>query len=170
MSGRSWGVSIALGFVSLPLGFLIRCIPNGPVEKLFIKLRIMHDPNVLPVLSPERQQWNEAIDTVRDNLQTFANIRGGRVRASSFVKKSRSQRLQEAGIQLPQLLTMVPTLVMSSIGAGWQPQPGSMADPAGSDPSKSSAALFAGQIQIHPDTPKDDPVYAKYGHSQQSPV
>jgi len=100
MSGRSWGVSIALGFVSLPLGYLIRLIPNGPIEKMFIKLRLMNDPNVLPVISPEKEQWNQAIDTVRDNLSTFANIRGARMRSSSFVRKSRSARLQEAGIQL----------------------------------------------------------------------
>ncbi|KAG8905804.1 hypothetical protein FRB99_008229 [Tulasnella sp. 403] len=171
LSGRSWGVSLALGSVSLPLGFLIRCIPEAPVERLFRKLRIMSDQPVLPDTSPEKeqQQWNTAIDTVRDNLRTFANIRGGRVRASSFVRKSRSARLQEAGIQLPSLLAMVPTLVMSSIGAGWQPQAGSMTDPCAHDPSKSSAALYAGgKIQMHPETAPEDPFYAKYGSTPSS--
>ena len=31
-----------------------------------------------------------AVDRVRDNLGTFAKLRGGRMRGSSFVRKSRS--------------------------------------------------------------------------------
>lgn len=34
LNSRDWGMSIALGFVSLPLGFVIRCIPTPPVERL----------------------------------------------------------------------------------------------------------------------------------------
>ncbi|KAG8914174.1 hypothetical protein FRC02_005080 [Tulasnella sp. 418] len=97
MSGRSWVVSIALGFVSLPLGFLIRCIPNGPVEKLFIKLRIMRDPNVLPVDSPESQQR----------------------KATETVWKSRSRRLHELITQFPYLrmvLSAVMTVSSSAVG------------------------------------------------------
>jgi len=58
-------------------------------------------------------------------------------------------------------MAMVPSLVASSIGAGWAPQPqsGSLSDPAHFDPSKSSAALWEGKIQIHPETKPDDPVY-----------
>ncbi|KAG8872465.1 hypothetical protein FRB97_007614 [Tulasnella sp. 331] len=162
MSGLFWGVSIALGFGSLPLGYLIRCIPEESVERFFERFHLKRATPVLPVDNPQTEEWNQAIETVRDNLRTFSNIRGGRARASSFVRKSRSARLQEAGIQLPSLLTMVPTLVMTSIGAGWHPQAGSLSDPSASDPSKSSAALYAGKIQMHPATSKDDPLYIKY--------
>jgi Ca2+-transporting ATPase len=31
-----------------------------------------------------------AVDRVRDNLSTFSKLRGGRMRGSSFVRKSRS--------------------------------------------------------------------------------
>jgi len=165
MNGRDWGISIALGFVSMPLGALIRLIPNGPCERLFIKLRLLPDPNKLPTVNPvaEEEEWNPAIKLVRDNLNTFSTIRGARLRGSSFVGKSRTARLQKAGVNPSSLMTMVPTLVMTSIGAGWAPQPGSLSDPAGTDPSRSSAALFNGQIQIHPETSKDDPVYQKWG-------
>ncbi|ELU40116.1 cation-transporting atpase fungi [Rhizoctonia solani AG-1 IA] len=179
MNGRDWGMSIALGFVSIPLGFLIRCIPNGPVERVFIALRIMRDPNAPPKLTKEEKKaeeerkreeekdiWNPAINQVRDRLQTFSSVRGARMRASSFVSKSRSQRgsIGEAGDVgvFPSLMTMVPTIVVSSVGAGWAPKPGKLEDPAGSDPSKSSAALWRGQFQIHPDTKPDDIVY-KWG-------
>lgn len=61
-------------------------------------------------------------------------------------------------------MTMVPTLVATSIGAGWAPQsPGGLSDPARFDPSKSSAALWEGKIQIHPDTKPDDPAMKRWG-------
>ncbi|KAF8591205.1 calcium-translocating P-type ATPase [Ramaria rubella] len=166
IGGREWGISLALGFMSIPIGYVIRLIPDEPVQRLFIKLHLMADPDVpvLPISSPERGDWNPAINLVRDNLTTFANIRGARLRSSSFVGKSRSARLQEAGVQLPSLLTMVPTLVASSVGAGWSPHPGSLSDPSNTDPSRSSAALWEGKLQIHPDTRTDDPVFQKYGH------
>jgi P-type Ca2+ transporter type 2C len=100
IGGREWGISIALGFMSIPIGYLLRLIPDEPVHRMFVKLRLMADPEVLPVTNPERGDWNPAINLVRDNLTTFANVRGGRLRSSSFVGKSRSARLQEAGVQL----------------------------------------------------------------------
>ena len=102
VGGREWGISLALGVLSIPIGYLIRFIPDEPTQRLLIKLRLMADPAVpvLPTSNPERGGWNPAINLVRDNLTTFANIRGGRLRSSSFVKKSRSARLREAGVQL----------------------------------------------------------------------
>lgn len=62
-------------------------------------------------------------------------------------------------------MTMVPTIVASSIGAGWAPQHngGSLSDPASTDPSRSSAALWEGKLQLHPGTPKDDIAFKKWG-------
>ncbi|KAF8606411.1 calcium-translocating P-type ATPase [Ceratobasidium sp. AG-I] len=178
MNGRDWGLSIALGFVSIPLGFLIRLIPTPPVERLFIKLKVMRDPSAPPKLTKaekkeekerkreeEKERWNPAINQVRDRLETFSNIRGARMRSSSFVRKSRKQSANDQDSDIgvfPSLMAMVPTLVVSSVGAGWSPQPGKLEDPAGTDPSKSSSALWRGQIQIHPDTKSDDVVH-KWG-------
>ncbi|KAI8980025.1 calcium-translocating P-type ATPase [Trametes punicea] len=146
IGGREWGISLALGFVSIPLGALIRCIPNGPVERFFIKIHLLPNPEVLPTTRPEAN-WNSAIQLVRDNLSTFSHVRGGRMRASS-----------------PSIMTMVPTLIASSIGAGWAPQsPSGLSNPAQFDPSKSSAALWEGKIQIHPDTKADDPIMQRWG-------
>jgi Ca2+-transporting ATPase len=91
IDGREWGISLALGIVSIPLGALIRLMPTAPFEKLFIMLRLLPNPEVLPTT---REEWNPAIEQVRDNLSMFANIRGGRVRASSFVGKSRKSKLR----------------------------------------------------------------------------
>lgn len=167
IDGKYWGISIALGFMSIPIGFLIRCIPNGPVERFFYKVRLMRDPALLPTERPNADtegDWNPAINLLNNTLNTFKGIRGGRARANSFVAKSRSARLEEAGVRLPNIMTMVPTIVASSIGAGWAPnQDGSLSDPAGADPSRSSAALWEGKLQLHPDTEKDDPAYKLWG-------
>jgi P-type Ca2+ transporter type 2C len=93
IGGREWGISLALGVVSIPWGAVIRCMPNGPFESFFKFIKLMGNPEVLPAVSPEKEGWDGTISKVRDNLGTFANIRGGRVRSSSFVIKSRSARL-----------------------------------------------------------------------------
>lgn len=61
------------------------------------------------------------------------------------------------------MMTMVPTLIAGTIATGTRVLAGSLSDPARADPSKSSAALWDGKLQIHPDTPKDDPVYLRFG-------
>ncbi|KAJ7104244.1 calcium-transporting ATPase [Mycena belliarum] len=172
IGGREWGISIALGSASIPIGALIRLLPNGPFEKLFKRVGLLGRPDVLPTNSPNPDTvgWN-AITRVRDNLNTFANVRGGRVRSSSFVIKSRTARLSHDQERPVSLLAMAPTLMMGTIAASaaWT-QPGSLSDPTHSDPSRSSAALWEGKLQLHPETPKDDPLYQRFGGSQQSHV
>jgi Ca2+-transporting ATPase len=59
---------------------------------------------------------------------------------------------------------MAPTLMIGAVAAGQAYlQPGSLSDPAHNDPSRSSAALWEGKLQIHPDTSADDPVYKQFG-------
>jgi Ca2+-transporting ATPase len=93
IGGREWGISLAVGFVSIPWGAIIRCMPNGPFETFFKFTRIMGKHEVLPTVSSDEGGWGGAISAVRDNLGTFANIRGGRLRSSTFVTMSRSARL-----------------------------------------------------------------------------
>ena len=164
ISGRDWGISIAFGFLSIPVGALIRSIPNDPIRNLLIHTQLMQDPNALPVVTPDAETYNQAIDQVRDNLSTFANIRGGRSSSIVRVRKRRSARLHEAGVQIPTMLAMAPALVAAGIGAGWQPKQGSaLHDPGNSDPSKSSADLWAGKLQLHPNTNHNDVAYKKWG-------
>jgi Ca2+-transporting ATPase len=164
ISGRDWGISIAFGFLSIPVGALIRTIPNGPIRKLLISARLIRDPNTLPVVKTDSEKYNQAIDQVRDNLSTFANIRGGRSSSIVRARKRRSVRLHEAGVQIPNMLAMAPALLAAGIGAGWQPKQGSaLHDPGNSDPSKSSADLWAGKLQLHPNTDHSDPAFKKWG-------
>jgi Ca2+-transporting ATPase len=53
---------------------------------------------------------------------------------------------------------MVPSLV--TVAPHWQPRARvSLSDPAGFDPARLSAALWENKSEVHPDTPRDDPVY-----------
>ena len=54
-------------------------------------------------------------------------------------------------------------LIASSVSVGWTPSRADLSDPAQNDPSKSSAALWEGRIQLHPDTKPDDPAYQRWG-------
>lgn len=59
---------------------------------------------------------------------------------------------------------MAPTLMVGAIATGQAYiQPGSLSDPAYTDPSRSSAALWEGKLQLHPDTSHDDPAYRRFG-------
>ncbi|KAJ7935352.1 hypothetical protein B0H13DRAFT_2227205 [Mycena leptocephala] len=176
IGGREWGISLALGFVSIPLGALIRLLPSDPFERLFEKLGLLGRPDVLPTTSPNPDTvgWN-AITRVRDNLNTFANVRGGRVRSSSFVIKSRTARLSQEKerpvtdryFTFSTLLAMAPTLMTGTIAAShaWT-QPGSLSDPTQSDPSRSSAALWEGKPQLHPETSPEDILFELFGDNQ----
>ncbi|KAI0312928.1 hypothetical protein OF83DRAFT_1143615, partial [Amylostereum chailletii] len=167
IAGREWGISLALGVVSIPLGALIRYVPNAPCERFFKLVHLIPNPEVLPTARPDAEPGlGFAMDRVRDNLGTFSTVRGGRMRSSSFVVKSRSGRPEEgvSGV-VPGLLTMLPSLVGAQIvGSHWVPRNGgSLSDPAGFDPSKSSTALWENKFEVHPDTPKDDPVFKILG-------
>lgn len=172
--GRDWAISIIIGLISFPIGVLVRLLPTAPFLRLLIKLRIYEDPALLPTTTEveevveEKYEYNPALTKVKDNLNTFANIRGGRVRASTIVSRSRTARLKKANIEFPTLLAMVPTLVAGTVAAGphWaQPilAPEALGNPAAQDPSRSTAELFAGKVQMHPDTDADDPLMKKYG-------
>ncbi|EIW70907.1 hypothetical protein TREMEDRAFT_29328 [Tremella mesenterica DSM 1558] len=168
LHGREWGISLIIGLLSLPIGALVRLIPDEPVERILVKYKLYPDRNKLPTTSPlaeeEKYEYNPALSRVKDNLSTYANIRGGRLRASSIVAKSRSAQMRDADITLPSLLTMVPTLIGGAVGAGahWlHASRAGLSDPA-QDPSRSAAELFAGKVQLHPDTDPNDPLYDRF--------
>lgn len=157
MAGREWGISIVLGIGSLPLGILVRLLPNGPFERVFRALGLLGQRKpALPTKDSDSDGWNHAISLVRDNLKFFASVRGGRLRSSSFVAKSRLAKIHpEAMQQTLTTLTMAPTLMAGAIAGPQYHVKRDLSDPAQSDPSKSSAALFIGEVQIHPANSRD---------------
>lgn len=105
LGGRDWGISLIIGAISLPIGALVRMVPTAPIERFLIRIKLYEDPSTLPLISPDveeedRYEYNPALSRVKDNLATYASIRGGRLRASSIVAGSRHKQLQKANIQL----------------------------------------------------------------------
>jgi Ca2+-transporting ATPase len=99
LPGREWGISIALGFVSIPWGAITRLMPNEPFERVFKKMGLLgKEEDILPSSRTDSNVWLGAANVVKDNLNYFSNVRGGRMRASSFVGKSRSARLSSEKI------------------------------------------------------------------------
>ena len=101
MGVKEWVVSLALGCISLPLGALIRLVPNEPCKRAFEKLRLLPKPDAPPTMLPDAEPgFAFAEGQMRDNLSTFAKLRGGRMRGSSFVRQSRSANPDPEGPRL----------------------------------------------------------------------
>ena len=102
ISGREWGISLALGFMALPIGFLMRCIPNEPIERLLIWLGLHSDPNRLPTKSAEAEEldWNPAVNDIRDDLAVIANNRGSRFKTLTLALKNFRNRKQRSEVNL----------------------------------------------------------------------
>ncbi|TIB93928.1 calcium-translocating P-type ATPase [Wallemia mellicola] len=146
IGGRDWAISIICGFCSLIVGALFRFIPDEPIERRLIKWGAFPDPNALPISKNKPSRKGE--DPVYDSLQILSILRGGRIRGSSFVQKSRRivrhpiQQLSEtlyshsrsnSGTTTPDnnstsplsakhnhldALSVLPMMVASSVGAG----------------------------------------------------
>jgi Ca2+-transporting ATPase len=86
LPGRDWGISLALGVVSIPLGAIVRLLPNGPFEKLFELTRLLPTETVLPVVRHDAE-WDSAITKLRDNLSLYGNIWSGRLNASARLRE-----------------------------------------------------------------------------------
>ncbi|KAH9025691.1 calcium-translocating P-type ATPase [Lactarius deliciosus] len=157
MGVREWCISVALGCISLPLGALIRLIPNEPCEGFFRRLKLLPEPELLPTIRPDTESdFSFAMDQVRDSLGTFAKLRGGVVHESriAFPCPNGPDPLHGS-------LASVPSPDVSHIATPeWQPRTsGSLSDPVGFGRLGSSAALRENGFEVHPDTPRDDPVY-----------
>ncbi|KAH9010111.1 Ca-transporting ATPase [Lactarius hengduanensis] len=157
MGIREWCISVALGCISLPLGALIRLTPNEPFEGFFKRLKLLPEPELLPTIRPDTESdFSFAMDQVRDSLGTFAKLRGGVVHESRFAFSC-----PDGPDPLHGSLAMVPSPDVSHFAAPeWQPRTsGPLSDPLGFGRLGSSAALRKDGFEVHPDTPRDDPVY-----------
>ncbi|KAF9575381.1 hypothetical protein EC968_003432 [Mortierella alpina] len=190
LSAVQWLICVLLGLLSLPAGVLIRLIPdeafgglknwvnNGDGSTTGALPNFESSPdsneagrvNSIPAsvasnransiagsgnnVYPSRDGlvWNPAITKVRSDLSLFKTIRGGRLSTDS----DRSGHAVHAA-------AMVPTLVATSVGAGWSPRgrntPGnssSQVDVSNSSPRTSviGSRRGTGHSSIRPATPQ----------------
>lgn len=165
IGGNLWAISIIIGLISLPVGVLVRLIPTAPIERQMIRFKLLPDPNALPTVDPEAEEEKKNSDDPYEKLQAhlalYSNIRGGRLRASSIVKRSsKSKQLDAKHIYPTTLMAMVPSMVMITPGGGFGP--GALGNPAAMEPSKSSQDLYKGKPELHPQTAASDPVTQRF--------
>ncbi|KAI0033543.1 hypothetical protein K488DRAFT_47506 [Vararia minispora EC-137] len=181
IGGREWGISLVLGIMTIPVGALVRLVPNEPCERLFTGFRLYRPPSLLPTTSENAKEsgLRFAFDKVQDDIGTFRTVRGGRSRISLlFARLSRRPREEGNSIvyvrPLPGrtpndsslcrsgLLTMVPSLLGAQIiGSNWS------ARTSGAEESDGGVGKM---FEVHPDTPRDDIVFKLLGgvHMQTS--
>ncbi|KAF1919833.1 hypothetical protein BDU57DRAFT_154267 [Ampelomyces quisqualis] len=83
LNGAQWGYSIVLGFLSLPVGMIVRLIPDELVRRCipeFFKRK--RNPEV--VVSDEDYQWSQGLLEIRDELAFIKRVRGGRLSNLKF--------------------------------------------------------------------------------------
>jgi P-type Ca2+ transporter type 2C len=87
LNGAQWAYSIVLGAISIPIGIIIRLIPDELVAKL-VPSRFKHQ-NKKPQLTVSDEEnayfeWNQAIEEIRDELAFLKRFRGGRLNNIKF--------------------------------------------------------------------------------------
>lgn len=83
LNGAQWGYSIILGALSLPVGVIVRLIPDELIEKCIPDFfRRKQTPEV--VVSDDDFQWNQGLLEIRDELAFLRKIRGGRLSSLKF--------------------------------------------------------------------------------------
>ncbi|KAF7589607.1 ATPase, Ca transporting, plasma membrane [Aspergillus hancockii] len=80
INGAQWGVCLILGVVSLPIGIIIRLIPDALIENLIPSFLHRKKAPELFVSDEDRFEWNPALTEIRDQLTFLKRVRGGRLR------------------------------------------------------------------------------------------
>jgi Ca2+-transporting ATPase len=145
IGSREWGITLALGFMSIPLGAFIRLLPNQPFESLLILARLLPKPEGgLPRVRPDIE-GNSAIKPTHNNPAAFAFSEDGQPR-SSFIITTRDTLMG----RLLSIYVARQSLTFSSFAprsGAWRASRsrGTLSDPARYDPPGFSAALWAGK-------------------------
>ncbi|BFZ60118.1 plasma membrane calcium [Saitoella coloradoensis] len=203
-----WGLCIILGLISIPIGALVRLIPNdllrkvlplGLIARMERALGMGKNKNAFTSDNGSEVEWNPAIDSVRDELSVMKKLRGkkrlggiGEKRSlRSFFGKHETD-LPDEQQQMEQHTTpdaagamdhpgpyptggfsgrqratrsrsnsafsaaaLVPSLIASSIGAGWTPA-GERGESTKGYANVDVAKLEG--VEQHPDTDPQNPM------------
>ncbi|KAL1955127.1 hypothetical protein VTO42DRAFT_8991 [Malbranchea cinnamomea] len=86
LHAREWGVSVILGLLSIPVGVVIRLIPDEFLKALIPPFwkRKQNAPQLLISDEDRRYEWNPAIEEIRDQLTFLKTLRGGRLRLLKY--------------------------------------------------------------------------------------
>ncbi|KAL4742952.1 hypothetical protein BDV11DRAFT_179843 [Aspergillus similis] len=80
LTGAQWAVCLILGVISIPVGVIIRLIPDEFLRKLIPTFHRKKGPELIVSDEDRRFEWNPALEEIRDELKFFKSLRGGRLR------------------------------------------------------------------------------------------
>jgi Ca2+-transporting ATPase len=86
ISGTQWGISVGLGFLSLPVGMIIRLVPDETIRKCIPSL--FKRKRGRQIVLVEDYRWNEGLLEVRDELAFIKKLRSGRLAALDIRRTS----------------------------------------------------------------------------------
>lgn len=99
LNTAQWLYSFVLGLLSIPVGSIIRLIPDKAVRKLIPKWFVRKAAPKVFVEDEERQyEWNAALEEIREELTFIKKLRGGRLSALRY-------KLQHPDLLLPRPLS-----------------------------------------------------------------
>ncbi len=86
LDGRGWGYSIAFGFLSIPVGAAIRCIPDELVRRLIPDYFIRRANRPTLQLEDEEGQFQfpQPLADVKEELSFLRKMKGGRINNLRF--------------------------------------------------------------------------------------
>ncbi|KAL2062935.1 hypothetical protein VTL71DRAFT_6007 [Oculimacula yallundae] len=113
LNGAQWGISLVLGFLSIPVGAVIRCIPDEMLIKLIPAYLKRKPKGPELTISDEEQQFNfpQPLADVKEELSFLKQFKGGRLNNLKFkmqdardtwLPRSRSGSRSRSNSSLPQ--------------------------------------------------------------------
>lgn len=160
INGNLWAISIIIGLVSLPIGAFVRLIPTRPIERFAIRYLAFPDPdNPKPASKssgPKRSLFNlygllgrghdddsvtdekgekHGATLLQDQLSLYTRLRSGRMGSSAIARQRRRVKpWEQKNVYPTTIMTMVPSMVLATVGGGSGFRPGGAMDPnAGSN-------------------------------------
>ena len=99
INGAQWAYSLVLGVLSLPIGVIIRLIPDTLIRGLIPEKLRKHAKLDLEAQDEEAQrfEWNKGLIDVREQLVFLKKFKGGRLNNLKF----KMQQARESGILHP---------------------------------------------------------------------
>ncbi|CAG8471784.1 8508_t:CDS:2 [Ambispora gerdemannii] len=140
LDGIQWAISIGLGFLSIPVGIIIRLIPvpsfSSKQQQQLQASNSTYASSVGRTTQTGEPSWNKAITDVQNELMFFKSLRGGRLRASLHFDK----RDKNESHSVFAAATIVPSIIAGSVGGRWTTA-NRISRPASNNPSASQLDL-----------------------------
>ena len=87
LNGTQWAICLILGLLSIPIGMLIRCIPDALAAKCvpaWLKRRSKKGPELMISDEEEQFRYPKPLNDVKEELSFLKKVKGGRLNNLKF--------------------------------------------------------------------------------------